>query len=281
MGDSAAGAPSEGGEPSDDATTDGRQIVVISESGDLILDVTFETSKETLKRERKASLAAARKAGATGPQSSPQALRPSVSVAYRVNLDALTSQSKYFSNLLSHPQFAEAIKIRKAHEALAASGIKPGEAHARYLPWVSITDDDEATAAAGRETTFEDLLRIIHQKPMATTKVTMHFVSTLVITADRFDCTQVVSRALNADTKYKWPVTSNKSLQSEDSQPTETEKILRQKVLVSWLLGQPMRLHHCTREIILRGSSLWGAFRNEEVDLIAAWWNLPDGLERT
>ncbi|TQS32019.1 hypothetical protein Golomagni_07680 [Golovinomyces magnicellulatus] len=157
--------------------------------------------------------------------------------------------------------------------------IKPGEATAENLPWIRITDDDEATKSAGRESAFEDMLRIIHQLAPRVTRAVMSYVTTLAIIADRFDCSSIVSRAVNTDLKFKWPATTSRPLVDEHGRHTEAEQVMRQKVLVSWLLGQPMRLHQSTRELVVRGSRLWSPYHETEAGASASWWNLPDGLE--
>ncbi|KAG7140693.1 hypothetical protein HYQ46_007937 [Verticillium longisporum] len=144
------------------------------------------------------------------------------------------------------------------------------------LPWITITDDDEATRSIGRDKVFGDMLRILHGQPVQTpaTSINMLFVTTLAILADRFDC--------RSSLKLKWPKTSNRALRADSGKSAlGTEQVLRQKILVSWLLDQPMKLHDATREIILRGSSHWSALVSyDELPSTEAWWNLPDDLER-
>ncbi|KAI5466958.1 hypothetical protein BGZ63DRAFT_370007 [Mariannaea sp. PMI_226] len=276
MGESAASASADadGSEPS---RSDLPTTIDVDATGDIVLDVTFETSAATLNRARKALLAASKKAGSQPLP--PSTLKPKVRVAYRVSLAALKKHSKYFSNLLSNPQFREARLISDFHEELAQRKVKPSEADIRDLPWITIADDDEATRAAGRENAMEDILNIIHQKPPKTARATLSYVTTLAIMADRFDCVTGVARSLITDLKFKWPVTTGKPLRSDDGNPTDTEQALRQKILIAWLLGQPMRLHQSTRELIVRGSCLWSEFYDTESNLTAAWWNLPDGIE--
>ena len=275
MGESAATTAD--AEPSEGPKADLPPIIDIATRGDIILDVTFETSSDTLRQSRKALLAASRKAGTKPPP--PSTYKAKVRVAYRVSLEALKKHSKYFSNLLTNPRFREAKIIGDAHERLATRKIKSGEASVMDLPWITITDDDTASKAAGRETVLEDMLNILHQKPLTTTRVTMSYVTTLTIIADRFDCTSAVSRTLSSDLKFKWPLTSTRPLRAEDGTPTDTEQALRQKILVAWLLGQSIKLHQSARELIIRGSSMWSDFIDPEADMTAVWWNLPDGLE--
>lgn len=279
MGDS---VPADGDSPDGSAVGGaghgGPKVTVVGTKGDLILDVTFETSPETLRKSRKAALAASRRAGSTAAP--PPDLKPKIRAAYRVSLEALKRHSNYFANLLLNSHFTEAKLIADAHGRLKARGSKPEEADASELPWITIVDDDEATKSAGRECAFEDMLRAIHQEAPKTTPVTMSYVTTLAVTADRFDCTTVVSRCLNRDLKFKWPATSSRPMRDDTGRATDNEQILRQKILVSWLLDQPMRLQNSTRELIIRGSSHWSAFYDTEADTTAAWWTLPDSLER-
>ena len=290
MDGSATPASGDGEASSDTASTpsktDGQTLVAVADGGDIILEVTFETSDETLKRCKKAALVAKRKNanGNSAPSSLPPAiLQPRVTVSYRVSLDSLRKHSKYFANLLTNPQFSEARRIHEAHQIFAMKGTKASEASVAELPRVSIIDDDEATQAAGRSHVFEDMLRMMHQKPIKTTRVVMSYVATLAIIADRFDCVGIVSRALAlaGDVKFKWPVSSTRSYVDDAGRVTDVEKVLRQKILVAWLLGQPMRLHQASRELIMRGSRLWGAYRDDDPagDMTAAWWNLPEGIE--
>ncbi|KAF4470011.1 hypothetical protein FALBO_3092 [Fusarium albosuccineum] len=276
MGESGTAAPAEA-DGSEASKRDLPRTVDIDATGDIVLDVTFETSIGTLKKTRKAVVAASRKAGAQPPKASE--LKSKVRVAYRVNLVALKRHSKYFSNLLSNSQFREAGIISDAHDRLLQLKVQASKADIQDLPWIPITDDDDATKAAGRENAMEDILNIIHQRPPATSRGTMSYVTTLAIVADRFDCVAAVARVLNTELKFKWPLTSNKPLRSEDGRPTDVEQVLRQKIIVAWLLGQPMRLQQSTRELIMRGSSLWSEFYDPDMDMTATWWNLPDGLE--
>jgi hypothetical protein len=288
MGDDSV--PGDGDSPDDGSAVTGttshvggqnRKVIAIGSKDDIVLDVTFETSSATLRKSRKEALAAARKAGSAAAVPVPD-LKPKVKVAYRVSLEALRKHSNYFSNLLSNPNFREAKLIAGAHDRIKARGARPAEADVRDLPWITIADDDEATKAAAREHVFEDVLRIIHQEPPKVPRVTMSYLATLAITADRFDCTTVVSHCLNKELKSKWPVTSNRPMRDDAGRATDVEQVLRQKILVSWLLGQPLRLHNATRELIMRGSSRWSTFYDagDNETTTAAWWSLPDGLER-
>lgn len=256
----------------------GRHVVDVEESGDLVLDVTFETSRAVLNKSRSPLTSAGRP-----PKLRPPAPRPSTKVAYRVSIAALKGTSRYFAHLFSNPHFSEARLVADTHHGLVARRIKPSDADARDLPFVALVDDDEATQAADREPVFEDMLRILHRKPIKTAKVAMPFAVTLAIIADRFDCVDAVARELNVQHKFKWPVISSRPLAVDDRRRmADVEQTMRQKVLVSWLLGQPMRLQQASRELILRGSSLWSAFHEADASVgrTAAWWDLPQGLER-
>ncbi|KAK1245251.1 hypothetical protein MKX08_004880 [Trichoderma sp. CBMAI-0020] len=269
MGESAAATDAEAAKNSQ---VDGATVVNIAEAGDIILDVTFETSKETLKKSQKASALALKK-----PSGAPQpALKRKVTVAYRVSQAALKKHSQYFANLLSNPKFSEASAIDEAHKKLAALKIEPGKADAADLPWIRITDDDEATKAAGREHVFEDMLKIIHQKPLKAPRVGLSEVTTMAILADRFDCLTAVARSLHG---LRWPTTNNRPFADDSGRNTDAEQMLREKILVSWLLSNGMKLHQAARELVVRGSRLWSDYSEEREELTAAWWHLPEGIE--
>lgn len=252
----------------------GRHVVDVGEAGDIVLEVTFETSPALVFKTRKAL---SRGDDALGNH----LLLPTIRVAYRVSMAALTGTSPFFARLLSNPQFSEARLMVETHRGLVAEGVEPSEASAGALPFVALVDD-EATQAAGREVVFEDMLWILHRSPIKTAKVGMPYAATLVITADRVDCVDAVSRTLNRHHRFKWPVSRSRSLAADDERRmADVEQATRQKVLVSWLLRQPLRLQQATRELV-GGSRLLSTFDEAEpgVGRTASWWNLPQGLER-
>ncbi|GJN84923.1 hypothetical protein PLIIFM63780_008487 [Purpureocillium lilacinum] len=270
------------GDASENASSDDPGVVTVAKDGDIVLEVTFETSPATLKKNRQAAaLAVNGRLSATTTR--PPAMTPkpatTLKVAYRVSVQSLSRHSRYFENLFSNHRFREARLIADAHAKLSLTGIKPAKADVRDLPVVTVVDDDQATEAAGRELAFEDMLSVIHEQPARNAKPLMSYALTMAIIADRFDCVAVVARALNHELKFKWPMTSNRPFIDDAGHHTQVEQVLRQKVLVSWLLGQAMRLQQSTRELIMRGSRLWSAFHEADSRMSAAWWNLPGGLE--
>lgn len=289
--------PSQDGDPSSSAL-DLPKVITIAPKGDVLLEVTFETSKSTLKATRKA-LPKARPGQREPPPPQPL-LKPRIHLAYRVDLATLKKHSKYFTNLLGDTRFQEARAIESRFKDLSLHGEKPSELDPEHLPRVKITDDDDATRSAGREDVFRDLLRILHGGGIVTRPVTILYVATLAVMADRFACAPTVSRFLTTGLKFKWPATPAPKPSGEaDGMPClshAAEEILRQKILVSWLLDQPLRFQAATRELILFGSHRWSASGADEeedehdgepkspADAAAAgqealWWYLPDELE--
>jgi hypothetical protein len=261
------------------------EVVIIAEKGDVVLDVTFQNSKDTIR--------SARKAAAQSRHGSQQPVpKARVRLAFRVDLAVLRSQSKYFDKLLGDAHFKEAKDIASAFASLSLKNMKPKDADVHDLPWITIQDDDEATSFAYRETAFADLLRILHGKDAKTgqPQITMSFVTTLAVLADRFDCAAAVSSYVATGLKFKWPVTSrSKPTRGDDGNGViggggmsrANENVLRQKILVSWLLAQPGKFQAATRELIMNGSCMWSSFGEEEKETASAtWWYLQDGLER-
>ncbi|KAK4173267.1 hypothetical protein QBC36DRAFT_245815 [Triangularia setosa] len=248
-------------------------VVNIAPEGDLVLRVTFNTSKETLKAAKKA-------------REPPAALKSTVKQGYRVQIFVLKDNSGYFSRLLGDTRFAEAKAVENALQKLSLSNIKPSEADLSELPVVEISEDDEASRTTNLNTAFGDLMRILHRVPIATKPITVRYLAVIAVLADRFNCTPLVSKWLNA-IKFKFPPTI---LQNQNrtgpALSKSSEELLRQKILVSWLLDRPLVFQSSTRELILYGSRRWCTLFDEEDEQSdhayhsAAWWDLPSGLEQ-
>lgn len=267
-----------GTQDSDPADPDDKQfsgIVAISPKGDVILDVVFDTSRETLK--------SARKSAQIRPGQVRHAIKAKARVGFRVELAILKKHSKYFENLLSDSRFREAKSIADAFAKLSLRNVRPEDAGVDDLPWVEIVDDDEATRSLGREAAFGDLMRILHGKETTTKPPTMSYVAILAVLADRFDCAAPVSRYLNMGLKFKWPSTQLQASRDDREGPSQgltsaSEEQLRQKILASWLLDQPTKMFVATRELIMYGSSRWSPYPEYETNG-ATWWDLSDHLE--
>lgn len=287
--------PSEAAQ-NDDPSTQGPlpEIITIAPQGDILLEVTFETSIATLKATRKATPKP--RPGQRDPLPPPPILRPEIKLAYRVDQSTLKQQSRYFTNLLGDTRFQEARAITARHGELTRAGLAPSAAPADQLPRVRITDDDEATRSAGRDAIFGDMLRLLHGAldTTPTRTVTMIYVTTLAVMADRFACTAAVGRHLTTRLKFRWPPTPAPRLREDgtlSSLSAAAEQLVRQKVLVSWLLEWPIRFAAATREMVWYGSTRWSEQYAEEeyedegpeADAGAAqeavWWYLADGLE--
>ncbi|KAM7183079.1 hypothetical protein V8F33_013817 [Rhypophila sp. PSN 637] len=255
--------------------------------GDVVLDVTFDLSKETLKAARKANAIRPRpKSASQEPVPAQPPLKANTRFLYRTHLSTLKQHSKYFTSLLGDPRFTEAKAITAAFEKLGLDGRKPSQADIKDLPRVKIGIDDEATQLAGQETVFGDLLRLLHGQVMMTDPPSMAYLSTLAVLADRFGCAEPVGKSLHGQLKFKsfkWPATQVRLAREEDgvALTRAAEDLLRQKIYVSWLLDLPLRFQKAIGELIMYGSRQWkdeededGLERNP-----AAWWYLPDELE--
>src|SRR5690348_15592046 len=113
--------------PSDRSGSAGLEIVNIVPDGDIVLDVTFETSKETLRAARKATKPR------PGQQVAQPAFKASVRIGYRTRLSVLKQHSKYFDSLLSDTRFAEAKAIVAAFQRLSLQNAAPENAAAEEL----------------------------------------------------------------------------------------------------------------------------------------------------
>ncbi|KAL8354338.1 hypothetical protein RB601_003955 [Gaeumannomyces tritici] len=284
-------------------------LMVIAAQGDLCLRVKFISSPKTLKppkKEARPRPSLPRTSAGAGSPAGPQApppppLTPLQSPRethwYRVELAALTRQSEYFRVLLgADSRFGEARAVAAVLEALDLDGVDPRDVEdAARLPAVDVTDDDEATRSPLRHHALADLLRILHGAPPAVRHpavLTMRHVAALAVLADRFGCAQPVSRSLSAELRFKWPATRLKAAADGSGDVSggvggprlDNEEVLRQRVLVAWLLDQPLKLHASTRDLIIHGSRRWTQVADQDeaegrVGDLASWWDLQDDLE--
>lgn len=254
-------------------------IINIIPDGDALLDVTFETSNDTLRVARKAATPRPSEKNA-----SHRVFKAKIRCGYRVRLSVLKEHSAYFKKLFVDTRFSEAKSVAQTIERLAALHIKPSEAPAEDLPRVKIEEDDDATQSAEQDIIFGDLMRVLHQERVTYKTHHMRYFATLAILADRFDCLAVVRRNLNSSLggRMKFPATHSQIANGDNSDKPAlskaTEETLRQKILVSWLLEAPLKMHAATKELILYGSRRW-SLDEEEGNYNALWWNLPHGLE--
>lgn len=240
-------------------------LIDIRATGDILLDITFTNSHST-----RTILALN---SALPPRLSPFSKPglPSDRTLFRVRLDTLTKTSAYFSRLLTDARFQEATKITSTFAALAARDIVPAEAEPADLPRVAITDDDDATHVAGRAPILADLLRILHSGD-ATSKLSLPYLAILALMADRFDCAATVGRYVRGPKRVLWP-------QTHGTASFAGEELLRQKVLVAWLLEDRVKFAAASKECVFRGSVRWGGGGGLQSGQVGVWWDLPDGIE--
>lgn len=247
-------------------------VVDIAPEGDLVLRVTFNTSKETLTAAKKS-------------KEPPTALKPTVKQGYRVQISVLKANSGYFNRLLGDTRFVEAKAVENALQKLSLSNVKPFEADLSELPIVEIKEDDEASRTANLSLAFGDLMRILHRVPITTKPLAVRYLAIIAVLADRFDCTPLVSKWLAA-IKFKFPpITTQNQNRTGPALSKSSEELLRQKILVSWLLDRPLVFQPSTRELVMYGSRRWCTLFDEEDEksehvYTAAWWDLPSGLEQ-
>ncbi|OBU01264.1 hypothetical protein VE01_00165 [Pseudogymnoascus verrucosus] len=240
-------------------------LIDIRATGDILLDITFTNSHST-----RTILALN---SALPPRLSPFSKPglPSDRTLFRVRLDTLTKTSAYFSRLLTDARFQEATKIASSFAALKARGVVPTEAQPADLPRVAITDDDDATHVGGRAPILADLLHILHSGD-ATSKLSIPYLAILAVMADRFDCAATVGRYVRGAKRVPWP-------QTYGTVSFASEELLRQKMLVAWLLEDRVKFAAATKECVFRGSARWGGGGGMQSGQVGVWWDLPDGIE--
>lgn len=239
------------------------KVVDVGSGGDVILEVLFENTKACTK---------------SIPKETIQKLRisetpfPSARVFYRVHLDTVKTQSKYFEHLLGSDTFGEGRAISARFAELSLSNKDPSKLPAEELPRIQITDEDDATRTIGREIVFHDMLRIIHGKAHSCKHVNVNllYLVILVVMADRYDCMAKIARYITGSfSTFKYPPTLHDT----------PEEVLRQKILVYYHTNQALRFSNATKDLILRGSSCWSIYEEADSNFVAAWWDLPEDLE--
>ena len=275
-----AAADSQADEPARADDEISADIVVIEPHGDAMLDVVFETSTETLKSAHKANRPRPGQRAVDGLGR--PVLKRRIRVAYRVEIEVLRKQSKYFNSLLGDTRFREAKVVAAALKTMSLRSIKPAQLEPAELPWIRIDDDDDVSRSAGREVVFAELLRILHGKETIRTAKnppSLPELAAMAILSDRFDCSTPASVYVR-NLRFKFPQAVLKPPKEDGDPPAFTnEEAIRQKILVSWLLDQPLRFQAGTRELITYGSKMWSPYADHEESRAAAWWDLPDELE--
>jgi len=111
----------------------------------------------------------------------------------------------------------------------------------------------------------------------------MSQVAILAVMADRFDCLPPIARWFKGPHKFKWTnpgALSNHLKDHTSALHIKSEEYLRQKILVSYLMDQPLHLLSSTRELVTYGSCQWVGYEEDDnLSRKASWWDLPDGLE--
>lgn len=89
--------------------------------------------------------------------------------------------------------------------------------------------------------------------------------------ADRFDALPFVTRHCQTYLHtHKFRITQDKT----------GEETLRQKILVTFQTQQKVKFAAATKELILRGSILWGNYNYDtSAEYQTSWWELVGGVE--
>ncbi|RDW85855.1 hypothetical protein BP5796_04180 [Coleophoma crateriformis] len=259
-------------EPSSTILVDGEELPVIDirATGDIILDVTFEVTP-LWEKSIEGTLATDKMAKQAYKKSGPSAVRK----LYRVRIDTLKKNSRYFEHLLGSDVFQEGLQVREHLEQLKGSDNDPSSASAEILPRLKIQDDEDGTMTYGREKVFEDMLRITHGGSHVTDNkhIGLHYLTVLVTMGEAYECLEPVARYLKESqlARYKYPANS-------------TEETIRKKLLIFYLaklspLQANATFESCTKELVLKGSVRWYAVEDGSYQSTARWWTLPGGLE--
>ena len=225
-------------------------LIIISPTGDLILDIHSEDGSEHF--------------------------------SYRVSTQSLVQASPYFATLLRSGTFQEARSLLAQQEALDAltksqhPSLRSSTPPAELLPRVRVTDIGRTSRVGSIETLAADFLRVLHGSDVATSSPPLANLANLAVVADRFD-------ALGAFARY---VGRRKFLQAVDARVRSKEKgtaamseeRVRQKLMLGVVVDHAPWVDAYSKRLIIEGSVLWRDDRADE-GVRALWWDIPCGIE--
>ena len=218
-------------------------LLVISSSGDLILEVSHENSPR---------------------------------FSYRVDSKVLQQYSQYFANLLSN-RFSEGQQLSAALDALTLSRYTTlADIPASRLHRILIVNVGRIaiSKASSVQPLVADLLRAVHGVNLAVTNPPVANLANLAAVADRFDATTCLSKYVQKK-KYLQAIEAKSKGKPN---PTLTEERVRQKLLIGLLFDYPLWVTKYSKQLIMRDSLQWQP-GIEEDHTKALWWSLPYGME--
>jgi hypothetical protein len=219
-------------------------LVVIAQSGDLILDVAQDEDGQRY--------------------------------SYRVDSKVLQEKSRYFENLLSD-RFREGQQLSAALEALRLSGCSDiAEVSPELLPHISIVNVGRIAISkiSALQNLLADFLRAIHGLDLAVPVPPVANLANLAVVADRFDAVACLSKYVQR--KRYFQVLDAKSKGKPN--PTLTEERVRQKLFVGLLFDHPPWVTKYSKHLLMRDSAQWRPGVEEDYTK-ALWWDIPNGVE--
>ncbi|KAF2757000.1 hypothetical protein EJ05DRAFT_51032 [Pseudovirgaria hyperparasitica] len=217
-----------------------QEIIVISSTGDLVLNVSHEEHQEESR--------------------------------YRVDSGHIRRTSPYFEHLLGGA-FSEATAVHEKHRSLRDQYSSFEDVPADELPCITVVHIGQISKVNSIEGLTADFLRVLHGLELSQPNPPVPNIANLAIVADRFDCLGVfclyakkkgIFRAIDARARGK----------------NTSEERVRQKLLVGYLLDHNPWVTKNSKHLILSGSKRWDPPAQEQEDTESAlWWDLPHGIE--
>ncbi|KAJ9638203.1 hypothetical protein H2201_005311 [Coniosporium apollinis] len=220
-------------------------FTLVSRTGDMILEVSDESGKETF--------------------------------YYRVKSSCLRDASAYFANLLGH-KFSEGAKLAAAHANLGRLYPSIGVAPLDELPRVAVSDIGRISKVSTIKNIMADFLRVLHgldlHAPSHSLSPPVQNLANLAIVADRFNALPFFSRYIH---RRGFLQTTDGRARVKTAANLSEEKV-RQKLMLGLLLDYGPWVTTYSKRLLISGSLRW---RDQWMDDPngALWWDLPFGVE--
>ena len=194
---------------------------------------------------------------------------------YRVSISALRSTSAFFDSLLDPTKFSEGLAVHKRRVEVVRQFNEIAAVPPLELPRVTILDIGQVPSEAIAETVFRHFLSVLHDPSSTLPSVPrIHFIAILVLIADRLGAVEPVAKYVNRHGWMRDPIKNDRHFKSG----ALAEVVLRQKILIGFIVRSSTSVDHYSAILIREGSSRWTTDDTDAAEE-SAWWHLPHGIE--
>ncbi|KIW04817.1 uncharacterized protein PV09_04002 [Verruconis gallopava] len=231
------------------SSTDGddtANIIVITEAGDLLLEVRDEKLNQAF--------------------------------TYRVDINRTSQASAYFHRLLDPNKFEEGSTVSVKLEVLRKCHKNFSDVPMEELPRIRISNIGRISKVSSIKQLFGDFLKVLHGQDIGppspgAAAIPLGNLANLAVVADRFDALPHVTAYIRRKRFLETLDARGKAKPAKAS-----EERLRQRLLVGALFDHSPWIMSASQNLIITGSARWKPEASADDDL-PLWHDLPLGLE--